>query len=196
MAPQCPRWPRNVREQFLESDSPVIAMDLGLLLENFLQGLGAPCPGLLEEAMPTFSKLIPFDKVLSFLCCLRSPHLFIQIDSPAFRPMVLCWASTGSPHLEFDDHQHLVVHFVTPNDHGYHQDSTIHAAFMKQGLICFRTCFRIACIPVIHLADICSQSYPARDAEGNAIEPFTLKDAIDNWLLLQILAGIGRHSIL
>ncbi|KAJ6449939.1 hypothetical protein C8R45DRAFT_1128395 [Mycena sanguinolenta] len=143
-------------------------------------GSGAPCPGLLEEAMPTFSKLIPFD----------------QIDLPAFRPMALCWASTGSPHLEFEDHQQLIVHFVAPNDYGYHQDSTICAAFMKQGLICFRTCFRIARIPVIHLADICSQSYPARDVEGNAIEPFTLKAAIDNWLLLQILTGIGRHSVL
>ncbi|KAJ6451543.1 hypothetical protein C8R45DRAFT_1124584, partial [Mycena sanguinolenta] len=171
--------PRNVREQFLETDSPVIAMDLGSLFENFLQGSGAPCPGLLEEAMPTFSKLIPFD----------------QIDSPAVRPMALCWASAGSPHLEFEDHQQLIIHFVASNDYGYHQDSTICAAFMKQGLICFCTCFRIARIPVIHLADICSQSYPARDVEGNAIEPFTLKAAIDNWLLLQILAGIGCHTI-
>ncbi|KAJ7231678.1 hypothetical protein B0H12DRAFT_207248 [Mycena haematopus] len=166
--------------QFVPLDSPVLVMNLCHLLQDFLRGSGATCPKILEEAKPTFSMLIPWEK----------------IDSPSFRPMILCWAATGSPHVEFEEDQHVRVHFVAPDDASYHQDSTTRNVFMKRGVISFRTCFRTAHIPVVPLVDICSQTYPTRDGDGNPVEPFTLQQAIDNWLLLQILGGIGRHSIL
>ncbi|KAJ6450648.1 hypothetical protein C8R45DRAFT_1113986 [Mycena sanguinolenta] len=112
---------RPVLAQFIAPDSPVLGMDLGAILQNFLQGSGAPCPGLLEEAMPCFSKAISFD----------------QIDSAAFRSMILCWAATGSPHVEFEDHQQLTTYFVGPNDTGYDDDPTSRDVFMKKGVICF-----------------------------------------------------------
>ncbi|KAJ7254009.1 hypothetical protein B0H12DRAFT_1017342, partial [Mycena haematopus] len=167
-------------EQFVELGHPVFELNLRTLLENFLQGTGAPCPRLFEEAKPCLSKLIPFEKV----------------DSPAFRSMVLCWAATGSPHVEFDEDQQLSVHFVGPNDLRYHDDARKRAVWMKQGLISFHTCFREARIPTVHLVDLYSQTYPSLDHNGEATEPFTLQQAVDNWLLIQILSGIGRHSIL
>ncbi|KAJ7303798.1 hypothetical protein DFH08DRAFT_721811, partial [Mycena albidolilacea] len=139
-----------------------------------LQGSGAPFPALLEEVIPRLSKLISFD----------------QIDSPAFRSKALCWATTGSPHVEFDDQHHIVIHFVGPDDLGY-DTPLAQLSYMKLGLISFRTCFRVARIPLIYLVDLCSRTYPARDHEGNDTEPFTLQQAIDHWLLVEILAGIG-----
>ncbi|KAJ7825278.1 hypothetical protein B0H14DRAFT_2596655 [Mycena olivaceomarginata] len=163
--------------EIAQPGSPALTMDLEDLLQRFLQGSGAPCPALLEEAIPRLSKLISFD----------------QIDSPAFRSKALCWATTGSPHVEFDDQHHIVIHFVGPDDLGY-DTSLAQLSYMKLGLISFRTCFRVARIPLVYLVDLCSRTYPARDHEGNDTEPFTLQQAIDHWLLVEILAGIGGHS--
>ncbi|KAJ7705839.1 hypothetical protein B0H14DRAFT_2647213 [Mycena olivaceomarginata] len=163
--------------EIAQPGSPALTMDLEDLLHRFLQGSGAPCPALLEEAIPRLSKLISFD----------------QIDSPAFRSKALCWATTGSPHVEFDDQHHIVIHFVGPDDLGY-DTSLAQLSYMKLGLISFRTCFRVARIPLVYLVDLCSRTYPARDHEGNDTEPFTLQQAIDHWLLVEILAGIGGHS--
>ncbi|KAJ7885139.1 hypothetical protein B0H14DRAFT_2564084 [Mycena olivaceomarginata] len=163
--------------EIAQPGSPALTMDLEDLLHRFLQGSGAPCPALLEEAIPRLSKLISFD----------------QIDSPAFRSKALCWATTGSPHVEFDDQHHIVIHFVGPDNLGY-DTSLAQLSYMKLGLISFRTCFRVARIPLVYLVDLCSRTYPARDHEGNDTEPFTLQQAIDHWLLVEILAGIGGHS--
>ncbi|KAJ7821885.1 hypothetical protein B0H14DRAFT_2371092, partial [Mycena olivaceomarginata] len=160
--------------EIAQPDSPALMMDMGDLLPRFLQGSGAPCPALLEEAIPRLSKLIPFD----------------QIDSPAFRGKALCWATTGSPHVEFDDQHHIVIHFVGPDDLGYDTSPAQHS-YMKLGLISFHICFRVARIPLIYLVDLSSHTYPAHDHEGNDTEPFTLQQAIEHWLLVEILAGIG-----
>ncbi|KAJ7675415.1 hypothetical protein B0H14DRAFT_3537113 [Mycena olivaceomarginata] len=149
--------------EIAQPGSPALTMDLEDLLHRFLQGSGAPCPALLEEAIPRLNKLISFD----------------QIDSPAFRSKALCWATTGSPHVEFDDQHHIVIHFVGPDDLGY---DTLLAQLS------------VARIPLVYLVDLCSRTYPARDHEGNNTEPFTLQQAIDHWLLVEILAGIGGHS--
>ncbi|KAJ7877934.1 hypothetical protein B0H14DRAFT_2342184, partial [Mycena olivaceomarginata] len=165
--------------QLAQPGNPVLDMNLTQLLHRFLQGSGAPCPQLFAEAVPRLSRLIPFD----------------QVDSPGFRSKALCWATTGSPHVNFDEQYRITVHFVGPNDTGY-DSSAYRASYMKHGLISFRTCFKVGRIPVVHLADLCSRTYPARDEEGNDTEPFTLQQAIDSWLLIEILAGIGGHSML
>ncbi|KAJ7853479.1 hypothetical protein B0H14DRAFT_3450163 [Mycena olivaceomarginata] len=129
--------------EIAQPGSPALTMDLEDLLHRFLQGSGAPCPALLEEAIPRLSKLISFD----------------QIDSPAFRSKALCWATTGSPHVQFDDQHHIVIHFVGPEDLGY--DTSLAQ-------------LSVARIPLVYLVDLCSRTYPARDHEGNDTEPFTL----------------------
>ncbi|KAF7367181.1 hypothetical protein MSAN_00978000 [Mycena sanguinolenta] len=163
-----------------DTTNPILGMSQFDLLCEFLQGTGVPCPELFDEAKPRFSPLIPLD----------------EIDSPAFRSRALCWATTGSPHVEFDDSKQLMVHFVDDQDTVYHSNPTVRAALMKMGTVSFRSCFREARIPVLHLIDLCSQSYPARDVAGNPTEPHTLKQAIESWLLIEILGNIGNHTIL
>ncbi|KAJ6457393.1 hypothetical protein C8R45DRAFT_1110642 [Mycena sanguinolenta] len=152
-----------------ETTNPILDMSLFDLLCDFLQGAGIPCPGLFGDARPRLSTAIPFH----------------EVDSPAFRSRALCWAATGSPHVEFDEAKQVLVHFVDDQDPVYHSDPAARAALMK-----------IARIPVLHLIDLCSRSYPTLDLAGNPVEPHTLRQAIDNWLLIEILAGVGNHTIL
>ncbi|KAF8166422.1 hypothetical protein K438DRAFT_1775107 [Mycena galopus ATCC 62051] len=62
----------------------------------------------------------------------------IEVDSPAFRPNCFCWSVTESPHIDFDEHQKLAVHFVRPDDEDYHSDEATRRSLMKQGVITFR----------------------------------------------------------
>ncbi|KAJ7866719.1 hypothetical protein B0H13DRAFT_2352284 [Mycena leptocephala] len=162
------------------SAHPVADMDLCDMLYSFLRGSGAPCPNLFTEAIPNLSPLIPFD----------------QVGTVSFRSRALCCATAGCPNVEFDENQQLSVYFVGPNETGYHNEPDTRAAYMQAGLISFRTCFRTARIPISHLVELHNRSYPTLDTAGNPAEPFTVEQAVDNWLLLQILAGIGRHSFL
>ncbi|KAF8140811.1 hypothetical protein K438DRAFT_1995637 [Mycena galopus ATCC 62051] len=171
---------RAAAQEYIEPSNPVLDMDLWSLLQDFMKKSGAPCPALFEVAKPNLCSLIPFNK----------------IDDPAFRPMALCWAATGSPHLDPDDQRNLSVHFVGPDDQGYHSDSVKRAGLMKAGTICFRACFRTVRIPLIYLAHLHDQSYPAKDHEGNDTEPFTLQQAIENWLFTETLGGIGNLTVL
>ncbi|KAF8208552.1 hypothetical protein K438DRAFT_1930208 [Mycena galopus ATCC 62051] len=171
---------RAAAQEYIELSNPVLDMDLWSLLQDFMKKSGAPCPALFEVAKPNLCSLIPFDK----------------IDNPAFRPMALCWAATGSPHLDPDDQRNISVHFVGPDDQGYHSDSVKRAGLMKAGTICFRACFRTVRIPLIYLAHLHDQSYPAKDHEGNDTEPFTLQQAIENWLFTETLGGIGNLTVL
>jgi hypothetical protein len=159
--------------------SPVASMDLSAMLQRFLQGSGIPCPAHFAESKLHFSRLIPLH----------------QIDTDAFRSRALCWAATGAPHVEFEDHQRLEVTFVGPDDLGYEPSTELRGVMMRQGKISFRTCFRSARIPLSHLVDLCSRSYPAKDKGGSNIEPFTMQQAIDDWLLVEILNGIGDHTV-
>ncbi|KAF8143065.1 hypothetical protein K438DRAFT_1784082 [Mycena galopus ATCC 62051] len=165
---------------FVKQDSPVLDMDLSHMLQEWLKGSGIPCPGLFEIAKSTLSKLIPFG----------------DVDSPAFRPKMFCWSGTGSPHVEWEDHQQLSVYFVGPDDEQYHSSPIARRGYMKMGIICFQSCFRTIRIPILYLAELSKQSYPAKDDEGNDTEPFSLQQAIDNWFLIQTLTGIGEHSLL
>ncbi|KAJ7160827.1 hypothetical protein C8R46DRAFT_1223166 [Mycena filopes] len=162
------------------SSIPVASLDLRLILEAFLSADGIPCPSLLtDEDKGQFSELIPWDK----------------IDSPAFRPMILCWSATGSPHVESEDTHRLEISFAAPNDTSYHGSTAKRSQYMSAGKIAFRTCFRSARIPVSYLLKLSSASYPAQDEAGNDIEPFTLEQAIHHWLLMEILGGVGDHTM-
>ncbi|KAF8166430.1 hypothetical protein K438DRAFT_1857228 [Mycena galopus ATCC 62051] len=165
---------------FVEQDSPVLDMDLAHMLQEWLKGSGIPCPGLFKIAKPTLSKLIPFG----------------DVDSPAFRPKMFCWSGTGSPHVKWEDHQQLSVYFVGPDDEQYHSSPIARRGYMRMGIIRFQSCFRTIRIPILYLAELSKQSYPAKDDEGNDTEPFSLQQAIDNWFLIQTLTGIGEHSLL
>ncbi|KAJ7667002.1 hypothetical protein DFH06DRAFT_1185214 [Mycena polygramma] len=170
--------PNDVLARLTGPNIPIAQADLSTLLDGFLAGHGVPCPGLLAEVKGSFSRLVPWEK----------------IDSPAFRSTALCWAVTGSPHVESEDHHRIEVSWVGPNDAGYDPSAAQRATMMDEGKIAFRTCFRTARIPVIYLIELGRRSYPAQDKEGNSIEPFTLHQAVEHWLLVEILGGIGDHT--
>lgn len=61
---------------------------------------------------------------------------------------------------------------------------------LSEGKISFKTCPRQVRIPASYLARLSEVSYSTDS------EPKSLEEAIDHWLLCEILNGIGQHSIL
>lgn len=169
--------PPSVLAQFPDL---VAEYDFEDLLHKFLRGSGVPCPSLFAAVQPSFSSLVPIDR----------------IDTAAFRTLAFCWATTGTPHVGAEDHHQIDVYFVGPNDLNYHAESHQRQAYMAEGSISFRSCYRVARIPLVYIAELTSRNYPAVDDNGNPTEPYTLQQAIDHWLLVEICNGIGSHSIL
>lgn len=110
-----------------------------------------------------------------------------NIDSPSFRPRMLCWAATGSPFLHPDQEQNdtIAVHFVLPDESNYSNTPAHSAAHMRQGTISFRSCLRVVRIPMLKLVEI-----------YQTVGLDTFQDEVDSWLLLQILNAIGKVSML
>ncbi|KAJ7145453.1 hypothetical protein C8R46DRAFT_1045410 [Mycena filopes] len=146
------------------------------LFTGFLRRIGNPCdPAVFENAKLHFH-----------------PDAIAQlpnIDSPSFRPRMFCWAATGSPFLQPDDEQTdtIGVHFVLPRDSNYtdSSDPDVSASHMRQGTISFRSCLRVARIPMVKLVELFKTEAPA-----------DFENAVDSWLLLQTLNGIGKVSML
>ncbi|KAK7001616.1 hypothetical protein R3P38DRAFT_3216457 [Favolaschia claudopus] len=153
-----------------------VALDLEpeILLTQFLREHGNPCdPQVFDDAKAHFHP-----DVVSQL------H---KIDSPSFRSRMFCWAATGTPFLGPDAAHTDPIHidFVLPDDRNY-SDSAVHSIFhMKQGTISFRTCSRSARIPVSYLVELFENTLPGLRGE-----------AVNSWLMLQILNGIGKVSML
>ncbi|KAJ7711587.1 hypothetical protein B0H16DRAFT_1480244 [Mycena metata] len=108
-----------------------------------------------------------------------------NIDSPSFRPRMLCWVATGSPFLHADQEQNntIAVHFVLPNDSNYSNNPVHSAAHMRHGTISFRSCMRVVRVPMLKLVEL-------HQAAGSD----AFQDEMDSWLLLQILNVIGKVS--
>lgn len=148
------------------------------ILRGFLQRTGVPCPARFATARTTIHHLVPLS----------------DIDSPAFRPRMLAWATTGSPDSELA--KDICIIFSPPGCVEYQADTVRREANMASGTIAFRSCFRSARIPLSYLVRLHRTSYPALDEHGQPTEPFTLQDAIDDWLLMQITSSIGDLSML
>ncbi|KAJ7723155.1 hypothetical protein B0H16DRAFT_1472995 [Mycena metata] len=130
-----------------------------VLFTGFLQRSGNPCdPAAFLDAQvhihPDVTTQLP------------------NIDSPSFRPRMLCWAATG-------------IHFVLPNDSNYSNNPVHSAAHMRQGTISFRSCMRVVRVPMLKLVEL-------HQAAGSD----TFQDEVDSWLPLQILNAIGKVSML
>ncbi|KAJ7712614.1 hypothetical protein B0H16DRAFT_1743940 [Mycena metata] len=110
------------------------------------------------------------------------------IDSPAFRPRMLAWATTGSPFLHPDVAQTdtIQVLFVLPDDQYYGDNPANSAAHMRHGTISFRSCSRVARIPMAKLVEL----------HQTTVDADAFQKAVDVWLLLQILNGVGKVSML
>ncbi|KAJ7501804.1 hypothetical protein B0H11DRAFT_2368605 [Mycena galericulata] len=153
-------------------------VDPTAILRAFMQRTGIPCPSRFAAARSTIHPLVPLS----------------DIDSPAFRPRMLAWATTGSPDSELS--KEIFVNFSPPGCTEYQTDTVRREANMANGTIAFRTCYRTARIPLSYLVGLHHASYPTLDAQGHPTEPLTLQDAIDDWLLIQITSSIGDLSML
>ncbi|KAJ7662789.1 hypothetical protein DFH06DRAFT_1397028 [Mycena polygramma] len=60
--------------------------------------------------------------------------------------------------------------------------------------IAFRSCLQSGRIPLSYLIQLHHASYPALDASGQPTEPLTLQDAIDEWLLRELVGAVGDLS--
>ncbi|KAK7025633.1 hypothetical protein R3P38DRAFT_2529661 [Favolaschia claudopus] len=153
-------------------------VNLPAVLRGFFSRTGIPCPGRFEIAKPAIHPIVPLSR----------------IDSPSFRPQMFVWAATGAPCVELT--QGISAVFALPSNTDYDIDERKRAAGMAEGTIAFRSCLRSAWLPLSHLVKLHAASYPARDEQGNAVEPLTLEDALDDWLLTQIVTAIGDLTVL
>ncbi|KAJ7166343.1 hypothetical protein C8R43DRAFT_1162799 [Mycena crocata] len=153
-------------------------IDPNTIFRDFLQRQGIPCPVLFAAAREMIHSMVPLD----------------DIDSPAFRPRMLAWATTGSPDSELSKDIHIV--FSPPGCTEYRSHTAQREINMANGTIAFASCFRTARIPLTYLIGLHRASYPTLDQQGQPTEPLTLQSAIDHWLLMQIVGAIGDLSIL
>ncbi|KAJ6529943.1 hypothetical protein DFH09DRAFT_1327201 [Mycena vulgaris] len=146
-------------------------------LVRFLKDTGNPSGDRLEASKSHFTEAVIGEMK--------------NIDLPSYCPSMLCWAATGSPFLEpdADPADPNQADFVLPDDLGYSDDPATSAYAMAQGLISFHTCSRFARIPMSKLINLHNTTYPTQDDTS-------FEDAVDGWLLLQILNAIGKVSML
>lgn len=148
------------------------------ILRGFLQRSGIPSPTLFEAERGTIHPLVPLS----------------DIDSPAFRPRMLAWATTGSPSSELSKDIHVA--FSPPGCVDYRAATVEREVNMDNGTISFASCLRTTRIPLAYLIGLHRTSYPTLDDLGQPTEPLTLQAAIDHWLLLQIIGAIPDMSML
>ncbi|KAF8174836.1 hypothetical protein K438DRAFT_1980028 [Mycena galopus ATCC 62051] len=153
-------------------------VDPSEILHSFLKQSGLSCRVQFNKAKAAFHPIVPLAK----------------IDSPSFRPQMLAWACTGCPSVELANT--LSIGFSTFGCIEYHPETIQRETGMANGTIVFRSCVRSARIPLSFLIGLHHTSYPALDDSGMPTPPLTLQDAIDDWLLTEILGSIGDFSIL
>ncbi|EIN10150.1 hypothetical protein PUNSTDRAFT_63951, partial [Punctularia strigosozonata HHB-11173 SS5] len=155
----------------LQAASQDRTMLFSSLVRSFLSGSGIPCPGKFEEVRGQIGSIIDLSK----------------IDDAGFRSQHFVWAATGSPFLPTGGDV-LMVDSVDEASPSYAPRGT-GAAMARQGKISFRTCFRMAHLPIQYILALVGASY-LEDSE-----PRSLQAAVDHWLLCECSGAIGGHTI-
>ncbi|KAJ4500532.1 hypothetical protein C8R41DRAFT_914098 [Lentinula lateritia] len=146
------------------------------VFKEFLTGIGAPCPQLLEDAKSRLS--IEVNASLSGL------------QSPTFRMRLMCWAVTGATRTLRDGNPIRII-LVEDSDPCYlpaTSDPDSRRAYILSGCCSFKTCTRTMRIPVSHLIYLLTQSYDSTTEIKDA------QAAVHNWLLIQMLESAGAYT--
>ncbi|KAJ7633535.1 hypothetical protein DFH06DRAFT_1479496 [Mycena polygramma] len=152
---------RPARSPILRQFGPSVPeLDTEGLFIDFLRRVGNPCPALLEGGKPFFV-----------------PAVIAELPNNFLPPSDVLLGDDGEPISR------------SRSSVQFHRSYPPATGLMAQGLISFRTCSRCTRIPLSHLLDLHSTTYPTADAA-------TFEDALDNWFLLQILNGISKVSML
>ncbi|KAF8955020.1 hypothetical protein BDZ97DRAFT_1675363, partial [Flammula alnicola] len=174
---------------FLDIDRPIPAVAAELdpalarvqrgsakdLIVAFLQGSGIPYPKLFDELKPSFSSLIDLS----------------QTHTPAFRSRMFAWAATGSPFID-PGAETITVKIVNEAERNYAGCPAATKALMAQGVISFKTCSRVVQLPGPHIVRLAEQQFQPQ----HGAEFIDFVQAFDHWLLCQILAAIGVHTMI
>ena len=172
---------REALSQYGVTDTPKA------LFENFISGNGIPDQGALSDIRETLSPLVDLS----------------QASSPNWRTRMFTLASTGHPFLE-EGSDRISVRILNSIDiwmlkftdscqvqfsEDNHPSTTLsHRPAFSSGTVTFRTCIRSVNLPTSHVLAM------AQDHQSRGIGPF--QAVFDQWLLTQVLTGIGGHSIL
>ncbi|KAK7466145.1 hypothetical protein VKT23_004870 [Stygiomarasmius scandens] len=149
-------------------------------LENFLTGIGIPCPDLWGDLLPHLNE------------CVR--QRLEAVEQPYFRPQMFFWAATGSPEIRADLVDATVqVVLVDDGDEDYmdgvstsDEHARLRRAMLAEGKISFRTCAAVVRIPASYLENLVKECKSA----GVPILP-----RVYHWLLSECLNAIGKHSM-
>ncbi|KAJ3926509.1 MAG: hypothetical protein NXY57DRAFT_966457 [Lentinula lateritia] len=147
--------------------------------EDFLLGVGTPCPTLLDSAKDRFNSVVKLE----------------DISESTFRLRSFAWAISGVPRriLDYLKLEVCLSNLVEDDDAQYgpgEEHSTSLQWYLLHGTCSFRTCLRKMHIPASYLIKLLKADYSPHS------EPATAYQAIHNWLLLQILEAIGDYTII
>ncbi|KAI0078511.1 hypothetical protein K474DRAFT_1706398 [Panus rudis PR-1116 ss-1] len=146
------------------------------ILRGFLQRTGIPCQAAFNEKRDAglFSDRIPFD----------------QINDESFRSRMFAIAISGSDSVRFDNRFKVI--WGTDRNAQYGTGTPAYRALLAAGgHITWRTCFQTCIIPANYL----TEQLARRPYDRNATDqPNSLQQAIDSWLLLEILTAISHHG--
>ncbi|KAF8146617.1 hypothetical protein K438DRAFT_1990415 [Mycena galopus ATCC 62051] len=163
-------------------DYPSIASNLGVI---------CPSAAVIARLMGGLSFTVDPSEILrSFLKWSGlSCHVQFNKAKAAFHPIVPSQKSTPPRSALRCSHGHAQAAL-------YHPETIQRETGMANGTIVFRSCVRSARIPRPFLIGLHRASYPVLDDSGMPTPPLTLQDAIDDWLLTEILGSIRDFSIL
>ncbi|KAK7463010.1 hypothetical protein VKT23_007592 [Stygiomarasmius scandens] len=149
-------------------------------LENFLTGIGVPCPDLWADLIPHLNECV--QKRLE------------AVEQPYFRPQMFFWAATGSPEIRADLVDGTVQVVLADDSDEDYMDGTstndeharLRRAMLDEGKMSFRTCAAVVRIPASYLEKLVRKC----KSEGVPILP-----RVHHWLLSECLNAVGKHSM-
>ncbi len=84
------------------------------------------------------------------------------------------------------------MELCSDDDREYTASPSERQELIKEGTICFKTCMRLAKIPVSYIQALAGATYPS----SNDPEILTFYHAFDHWFIIQLLNAIGGHTII
>ncbi|KAI0070691.1 hypothetical protein K474DRAFT_743508 [Panus rudis PR-1116 ss-1] len=166
--------PPEAREGALQLPGFDRLVSLEDIFHGFLQRTGIPCPTIFAEKREAgvFSEQIPLE----------------DINHESFRARMFAMAIASTDSIRSDSKFKVMWVGDESRLYGIGSDDA-RQAFRAAGRIQWQTCIQTCVIPASYLlTELAGKTYTAES------EPKSLVEAIDNWLLLEILSTISIHG--
>ncbi|KAJ7572200.1 hypothetical protein C8J56DRAFT_906240 [Mycena floridula] len=160
---------------------------LEMFIGDFLKGSGIPIPSLWDTAVHIFAEGLPLE----------------DIDEASFRSKIFAWAVTGCPELKssiVSCEDPIAIILCEPSNVQYGDSSidiTGSLALAKRGQLAMHTCFNTILIPALYFKIAAEEITEALGADVPVqARQEGLRKQLEHWFLVELLNGIGKHSIL